>query len=396
MKIILLPLAWIYGVIIAIRNKLFDSNILKRRKFNIPVITVGNITMCGTGKTPHTEYLLSLLQGSCNLAVLSRGYMRKTKGYLLATEKTTTADIGDEPFQMYQKFPDINVAVCENRCEGIERLIEEEHTECVILDDAYQHRYVEPGLNILLVDYHRPISRDHLIPAGLLREPASAKKRADIIIVTKCPQTMSPIDVRVATNELRLLAFQKLFFSAMEYQPLYPLFIKENPEIPLTNLQGMNILLVTAIGSPQHIIYDLAKYDGKITPLHFRDHHQFEAGDIYKINEEFSFMSHPKIIITTEKDATRLLAVNGLSLDATKSTYVLPIKVKILLDQEEKFNGIIRDFVHKDSTDLNPQTQATTPTTPVCEERESSPEQSTQATTPNTETQNLEPITITF
>ena len=128
------------GIVIAIRNKLFDANVLKRRRFNIPIISVGNITMCGTGKTPHTEYLLRLLQGSCNLAVLSRGYMRTTKGYVLANEKTTTADIGDEPFQMHRKFPEVTVAVCEDRCEGISRLMEEEQTECVILDDAYQHR----------------------------------------------------------------------------------------------------------------------------------------------------------------------------------------------------------------------------------------------------------------
>ncbi|MCF0192907.1 MAG: tetraacyldisaccharide 4'-kinase [Prevotella sp.] len=352
MRFLLLPISWIYGLVIAVRNHLFDTNVLKRRSFNIPVISIGNITMCGTGKTPHTEYVLRLLKNSCKTAVLSRGYKRLTKGYVLATSKTEMKDIGDEPFQMHRKFPDATVAVCEKRCEGVERLIEDENIEAVILDDAYQHRYIEPGLNILLVDFHRPIYRDNLLPVGMLREPASAKSCAGIIIITKCPHDISPLDIRLCTNDIRTLAFQKLFFSTMDYMPLEPLFKKELPQMTLFDLKNVNILLVTAIGSPEHIVKDLEPYGAKFKELNYRDHHQFTEKEVYEINETYSFMSSPKIVITTEKDATRLQNLNGFSNEMRKSTYVLPIKVKIMLDQEDEFNRLILDYVHKDTTNI--------------------------------------------
>lgn len=353
MRFLLFPMAWIYGLVIAVRNHLFDTNVLKRRSFNIPVISVGNITMCGTGKTPHTEYILRLLKNSCKTAVLSRGYKRQTKGYVLATDKSEMMDIGDEPYQMHKKFPDVTVAVCEKRCDGVERLVEDEHVEAVVLDDAYQHRYIEPGLSLLLVDFHRPIYRDHLLPVGMLREPASSKKRADIIVITKCPHDISPLDIRVCTNDIRTLAFQKLFFSTMDYSPLEPLYHKDQPRIPLLNLKNMNILLVTAIGSPEHIVKDLEPYGAKFKELHYRDHFQFTEKEVYEINETFSFMPSPKIMLTTEKDATRLQNINGFSLELKKSAYTLPIKVRILLGQEEEFNRLILDYVFKDSTDIS-------------------------------------------
>ncbi|MCQ2243801.1 MAG: tetraacyldisaccharide 4'-kinase [Bacteroidaceae bacterium] len=350
MKFLLYPISWIYGIVISIRNHLFDTNVLKRRSYNIPIISVGNITMCGTGKTPHTEYILQLLKSSCKIAVLSRGYKRLTKGYVLATDKTDMQDIGDEPFQIHQKFPDVTVAVCEKRCDGVDRLLEEEKVEAVVLDDAFQHRYIEPGLNILLVDFNRPIARDHLLPVGMLREPASSKKRADIIIITKCPQDISPLDIRVATNDMRMLAFQKLFFSTIDYAPLKPLFDKELAEMSLLDLKKMNVLLVTAIGSPDNIVKDLEPYGMKFKELHYQDHHQFTEKEVYEINETFSFMPSPKIMITTEKDATRLQGLNGFSLDLRKSAYILPITVRILQDKEDEFNQIILDYVHKDAT----------------------------------------------
>lgn len=353
MRFLLYPIAWIYGLVVSVRNHLFDTNVLKRKSYNIPILSVGNITMCGTGKTPHTEYLIRLLKNSCKTAVLSRGYKRLTKGYVLATEKSEMTDIGDEPYQMHKKFPDVTVAVCEKRCDGVERLMEEERVEAVILDDAYQHRYIEPGLSILLVDFNRPIARDHLLPVGMLREPMSAKKRADIIIVTKCPHDISPLDIRVCTNDIRILAFQKLFFSTMDYSPLEPLFQKEQPKIPLFDLKKMNVLLVTAIGSPENIIKDLEPYGAKFKELHYRDHHQFTEKEVYEINETFSFMPSPKILITTEKDATRLQKLNGFSLELKKSAYTLPIQVRILLDQEDEFNKIILDYVFKDSTNIS-------------------------------------------
>ncbi len=353
MRFLLYPIAWLYGLGVAIRNHLFNTNVLKRKSYNIPIISVGNITMCGTGKTPHVEYLVRLLKNSCKVAVLSRGYKRLTQGYVLANEKSEMTDIGDEPFQIHTKFPDVTVAVCEKRCDGVDRLLDEEKVEAVVLDDAYQHRYIEPGLSILLVDFNRPVARDHLLPVGMLREPMSAKKRADIIVVTKCPHDISPLDIRVCTNDIRILAFQKLFFSTMDYSPLEPLFDKSLPKIPLFDLKQMNVLLVTAIGSPENIIKDLESYDAKFKELHYRDHHQFTEKEVYEINETFSFMPSPKIMVTTEKDATRLTKLNGFSLDLRKSAYTLPIKVRILLDQEEEFNKIILDYVFKDSTDIS-------------------------------------------
>lgn len=203
----LLPFSWLYGLIVGIRNELFDLNILKTRSFDIPVISVGNITVGGSGKTPHVEYLIRLLQDKVKVAVLSRGYKRKSHGYVLANADTPMREIGDEPYQMKTKFPNIHVAVDKKRCEGIDNITsdpETNDTDVILLDDAFQHRYVKPGINILLVDYHRLIIYDKLLPAGRLREPLSGKHRADIVIITKCPKSLNPIDYRVLSKAMEL------------------------------------------------------------------------------------------------------------------------------------------------------------------------------------------------
>ena len=214
------PLSFLYGIGVGIRNQLFELNILKSRSFTTPVISVGNITVGGTGKTPHVEYLIRLLSKEVKVAVLSRGYKRKTHGYILADESTTMRDIGDEPYQMKRKFPDIEVAVDAKRCRGIDHIIHDEKTkdtDVILLDDAYQHRYVKPGINILLVDYHRLIMYDELLPSGRLREPVESKNRADIVIVTKCPASLNPIDYRVLTKAMNLFAYQSLYFTSLRY-----------------------------------------------------------------------------------------------------------------------------------------------------------------------------------
>ena len=203
----LTPLSWLYGMAVRLRNWLFDVGIKRSKTFSLPVISVGNITVGGSGKTPHVEYLIRLLHDKMKIAVLSRGYKRKSSGYVLATEETTMPEIGDEPFQMHQKFPDIYVAVDAKRVRGIERLQSDEETkdvDVVLLDDAFQHRYVKPGINILLVDYHRLIIYDKMLPAGRLREPLSGKNRADIVIVTKCPKDLRPMEFRVLTKAMSL------------------------------------------------------------------------------------------------------------------------------------------------------------------------------------------------
>ena len=349
----LLPFSWLYGLAVIIRNELFELNILKTRRFDIPVISVGNITVGGSGKTPHVEYLIRLLKDKMKVAVLSRGYKRKSRGYVLAGNNTPMREIGDEPYQMKIKFPDIRVAVDKKRCEGIDRLTTDEETkdtDVILLDDAFQHRYVQPGINILLVDYHRLIIYDKLLPAGRLREPLSGKHRADIVIITKCPDTLNPIDYRVLSKAMELYPFQQLYFTKLEYCPLEPIFHK-GLSIPLTEIRGKNVLLLTGIASPKQLETDINAYTGNnaLTMLSFPDHHSFTQKDIRRINEAFAGMEAPRMIITTEKDQARLMGIETLSDDVKDNIYALPIKVRFMLDKEETFNKKIISYVRKNS-----------------------------------------------
>ncbi|AXV48404.1 tetraacyldisaccharide 4'-kinase [Prevotella denticola] len=349
----LLPFSWLYGLAVIIRNELFELNILKTRRFDIPVISVGNITVGGSGKTPHVEYLIRLLKDKMKVAVLSRGYKRKSRGYVLAGNNTPMREIGDEPYQMKIKFPNIRVAVDKKRCEGIDRLTTDEDTkdtDVILLDDAFQHRYVQPGINILLVDYHRLIIYDKLLPAGRLREPLSGKHRADIVIITKCPDTLNPIDYRVLSKAMELYPFQQLYFTKLEYCPLEPIFHK-GLSIPLTEIRGKNVLLLTGIASPRQLETDINAYTGNnaLTMLSFPDHHSFTQKDIRRINEAFAGMEAPRMIITTEKDQARLMGIETLSDDVKDNIYALPIKVRFMLDKEETFNKKIISYVRKNS-----------------------------------------------
>ena len=224
----LYPLSWIYGLGVDLRNWLFHIGVLKAKSYPVPVICVGNITAGGTGKTPHIEYLVELLKDRYSIAVLSRGYKRKTKGFVLADDRVSAVDIGDEPFQIKSKYPDVTVAVDENRCEGIERLLAMEHRpDVILLDDAYQHLYVKAGLNILLVNNNRIITEDALLPAGLLREPVAGRLRAHVVVLTKCPADMSPIDFRIRSRQMNLFPYQQLFFSTFKYKDMYSLSDKD-------------------------------------------------------------------------------------------------------------------------------------------------------------------------
>lgn len=348
------PLSWLYGLGVGFRNLLFEAGILKSHSYATPVISVGNITVGGTGKTPHVEYLIRLLKDKTNLAVLSRGYKRKSRGFVLADSNTTMYDIGDEPYQMKQKFPDITVAVDKKRTRGISRLINGEagkSIDVILLDDAFQHRYVTPGINILLVDYHRLIIYDELLPSGRLREPMSSKNRADIVIVTKCPTNMKPMEFRVLTKAMALYPYQQLYFSTHEYGELEPLNKSDHPEksASLESLSDKHVLLLTGIASPEQMRLDIETYAKSIEPLPFADHHHFKEKDILLINETFSKLPSPKCVITTEKDAVRLRTVEGLSDEVLQHLYVLPIRIKLMLDQEESFNKHIIDYVRKNS-----------------------------------------------
>ena len=348
----LLPLSWCYGVGVKLRNLLFDTGVLKSRSFQVPVIAVGNITVGGTGKTPHVEYLAGVLKDLFKVAVLSRGYKRHGKGFIIANADTPMRTIGDEPYQMKQKFPGVTIAVDKNRCHGIDMLVENDSKlDVVLLDDAFQHRYVKPGINILLVDYHRLIIYDTLLPAGRMREPLRGKDRADIVIVTKCPQELKPMEYRVITKAMNLYPYQRLYFSTLEYDSLRAMFPDaQNAKIrQLTDLKDHHTLLLTGIGSPQQLEHDLSPIIAHLTPMSFADHHQFRKKDIQLINETFNALPSPKSIITTEKDMTRLKDVEGLSDEIRKNLYVLPVRVKFMQDQEDMFNQQIIGYVRKNS-----------------------------------------------
>ena len=320
----LMPLSWLYGLGVSIRNLMFDEGVLKSKTYNLPVICVGNITVGGTGKTPHTEYLIRLLSKEHQVAVLSRGYKRKSEGYVLAGKDTPMEMIGDEPYQLKQKFPKIHMAVDKDRCHGIEQLMKAEvkpQTEVVILDDAYQHRYVKAGLNILLMDYHRLIHLDKLLPAGRLRESSSGSKRADIVIITKCPRDIKLMDRKGIERSLGLENWQKIFFTTYKY-PDQIEDIGENP------------LLVTGIASPEQMVEDLQKIVPKFEVMSFPDHHNFTEQDIDAIRTRAA----GRTILTTEKDATRLHGLDNMK--------VIPIEVEFIEGKEE-FDQTIKNYVNK-------------------------------------------------
>lgn len=319
----LMPFSWLYGAGVSIRNLMFDGGVLKSQSFNIPVICVGNITVGGTGKTPHTEYLIRLLSKTHQVAVLSRGYKRQSKGYVLATKDTPMTEIGDEPYQMKQKFPHIHMAVDRDRCHGIAELMKPSvtpKTDVVILDDAFQHRYVNPRLSIMLMDYHRPIYLDKLLPAGRLRESMSGLKRADIIIVTKCPRDITIMEQRGIERSLHVERHQKVFYTTYRY----PATIGDVGEKPL---------LVTGIASPQQMEYDLRKIIPDFEIMTFPDHHNFTALDI----EDIKRRANDRTILTTEKDATRLHGLDNVK--------VIPIEVEFLNNQDDEFNQIIDNII---------------------------------------------------
>lgn len=346
----LYPFSFFYGTGVYLRNKLFDWGMLRSQSFDIPIISIGNLTVGGTGKTPHTEFMIKLLKDQYKLAMLSRGYKRKTKGYILADTASSVKSIGDEPFQIKKKFPDIQVAVDGDRCRGIRKLMELDNPplELIILDDAYQHRYVEPGINILLTDYSRLFCDDALLPAGRLRENANRKNRADIVIVTKCPQGLKPIDFNIIAKRLKLFPYQELYFTSYVYKNLTPLFPETGArEKELSSIRKDDaVLLVTGIASPALMEKEISRYTKKIKLLSFDDHHNFTKKDIKQINQEFGRLEGKnKLIITTEKDAARLSEQALLTDEVRQALFALPIEVEILQNQEETFIQNITSYV---------------------------------------------------
>ena len=352
--IILFPFALLYGIVTGIRNWLFDQGILPSTSFNIPTISVGNLAVGGTGKTPHTEFILSILQPEWKTAMLSRGYKRKTKGFYLADPKSTSQTIGDEPYQIHQKFPNVTVSVDEKRVNGVTKLLQlVPGLQVVVLDDAFQHRYIQVGLSILLTDYANIYSQDMLLPAGRLREWKSGSTRANIIVVTKCPEDLTPIDMRLYETELKPENNQSVFFSGFRYDELIPVFpasVEDTWTFKKINDTNAGILLVAGIVSPEPILEQLGKYSTKISTLFFEDHHAFQSKDFIQINKQFEALSQAdKIIIVTEKDAARLVSHPGFPEALKSRTFALPIRVSILHDQESLFIQKIKNYVVENS-----------------------------------------------
>jgi len=352
--ILLYPLSLIFGLITGFRNFLYNTGILKGIEFQIPVICVGNITVGGTGKTPHCEYLISILKEKFKVALLSRGYKRKTSGFVIAAPGSSSEDIGDEPLQIYLKYPGVLVAVDSNRVRGIKNILAKQpDTEIIILDDAFQHRRIVPGLSILLTDHSRLMIKDFLLPYGELRESVRNRYRADIILVTKCPVDMTPIQRRIIVKEMKKAPYQNLFFTTYIYGapvPVYNNFLTGENLIPDENdFPETDVLLVTGIANPQPLYDYLDKQFRKILSLRFKDHHRFNENDLYKIIDSFRKLpSEKKIILTTEKDAVRLKQLGNIVPDEImKVTFYIPVYVHFLNDDSEEFNNIVIDYVRK-------------------------------------------------
>jgi tetraacyldisaccharide 4'-kinase len=339
-----------YRWVTALRNAMFDAGLAKSHVFKTPTIFIGNITVGGTGKTPHTEYLVELLSRKHRIAVLSRGYGRRSRGYVKANASTPMPELGDEPFQIKNKYPGIHVAVCEKRVTGITNLLaEEKEIEAILLDDAYQHRHVKAGLNILLIDSNRPIWQDCVLPFGRMRESMAGMKRADVVIITKC-NGITPQQQEWCRNHVRKIKDIPVFFSGMRYGNHYPVF--KEAAAPADIAAYDEILLVTGIAKPAPLKSEIESRGAKVTLMQFGDHHNFTAADFEGIAARFEKMRCPrKAIITTEKDATRLLQREDLPQTVKENIYALPIKVEILEGKEELFNQIIENYVTENSRD---------------------------------------------
>lgn len=343
----LFPVAIISGAYIRLRNWLFDKTIIKSASFNFPVICVGNLSVGGTGKSPMVEYLIGLLQPSYRLAILSRGYKRKTKGFLLATKNTTALEIGDEPMQFHRKFPKVTVAVCEERAAGIPMILHDKpETDVIILDDAFQHRHVSAGLNIVLMQFDEPFWDDHYLPAGNLRDQAESLARAQMVVVTKCPDTPDEETVTRYTNSINKYSSSPIFFAKLSYGLPYLLQDSGNTMNPDPDSA---VLLVTGIANPQPLQQLLQKRVSHYADIVYNDHHIFTIDDLRHIQKQFERMPPAKrLLLTTEKDAVRLEKF-GDALQALP-IYVVPVSHQILFNREQDFTQLVGDFVNSFTT----------------------------------------------
>lgn len=342
-RYLLFPFSVLYGSGVRLRNKLFDKNILRSASFNFPVICIGNLAVGGTGKTPMVEYLVQLLKDDFHPATLSRGYKRKTRGFAIADAETTALDIGDEPMQIRLKYPEIVVAVAEERIIAIPQILHEKpDTDVIILDDAFQHRPVKAGLNILLTDHANLFTRDLLLPAGDLRDTRSSSHRADKIIVTKCPPTLSNAQKQELIGEIAPRAHQSVYFTTIDYAEPYHLFTGKPHDGHIFEV----ILLVCAIANPEPLKKATESMSESYEGIFFRDHHIFTSSDLKEIRKRFdAITARHKIILTTEKDAVRLTKYRDVIADLP--IYVMPMRHRFLFDEGPAFDAGVVNFIRQ-------------------------------------------------
>ena len=340
LRILLFPFSILYGTITYLRNKFYDFGWFKSTSFPVPIISVGNLSMGGTGKTPHIEYLIRLLKDKYKLTTLSRGYGRKTKGFFMADGLTDAQDIGDEPMQFHQKFSDINVAVDANRVEGVKEILSSDIvTDLILLDDAFQHRRIKPGFQILLTPFDDLYADDWVFPTGRLREFTRGKSRADIVVVTKSPEKVSKKEVLEISKKLEIDKKQQLFFSKIVYGSVV---FGWDKVLDFDDLIEYKVLLVTGIANPDSLIKHLKSYDITFKHLKFADHHDFTVDDVLKIDSDFvNLGSGKKVVLTTEKDYVRL---STTSIHKSNLMY-LPISVDFLNGDKAKFDKKITEYV---------------------------------------------------
>ncbi|HEY4935552.1 MAG TPA: tetraacyldisaccharide 4'-kinase, partial [Puia sp.] len=332
-RMLMLPFSLVYGLIIYIRNWMFDKNILRSASFNLPLICIGNLAVGGTGKSPMVEFLIGKLKSQFRLAILSRGYKRKTIGYALATEQSTALEIGDEPMQFYNKFPDVTVAVGEERLVAIPQLLHDRpDTRVILLDDAFQHRTVRAGFNILLTDHNNLFTRDWFLPTGDLRDQQKSARRANIIVVTKCPQDLSLAEKNYLIKEIKPGTEQHIFFTAISYGKPYQVITRK----PWITVKTTEILLVTGIANPGPLKKYLEEKFNGYDELAFSDHHIFTIDDLKYILKKFDqIQSTGKILLTTEKDAVRLQKFSHQLRELP--FFVMPIQPVFLFNEENQF-----------------------------------------------------------
>jgi len=339
LRLLLLPFSWLYWLAVKIRNFLFDINILRAFEFDLPTICVGNITVGGTGKTPHTDYLINLLKKNYRTALLSRGYGRKSKGFRVVDDTSKAVEVGDEPLQLKLKHPDIACAVHEDRLNGVVELVGAyPDIEVVVLDDAFQHRWIKAGLNILMVDFNRPVYNDFFLPAGNLRDSVAEIRRANIIIVSKCPASLSAIAQQAMAKRLKINPNQSIYFTSVRYgKPISVFGLNEDCNFNLNT----NIFALAGIANPQPFINQLDENYKLIGSKTFADHHNFSVKEILSI---FGATSNDVILVTTEKDAARIRGLN-LPTDIKSRIYYLPLEVYFINSDENRFNSQILDYV---------------------------------------------------